>query len=297
MSANGGGVAGNTIVLGDITIHRIVEMEAGFMPARQFIPGLTAERLAENRGWLAPAALDAEDRVVLCFQSYVVRTPHHVVLVDSCIGNDKDRPTRAVWHHKKDRAWMDGLAALGLGVEDIDVVMCTHLHADHVGWNTRLEGGRWVPTFPRARYLFSGKELEHWRAQHAVTPIPAIEDSVLPIVAAGRSELVTSDHVLDEHVRLLPTPGHTPDHFAVELGKGRRVAAMTGDLIHSPLQARYPELSMMADVDADQAARTRRGFLEGMCDSDAVCCFAHFPSPSRGRIRRWGDGFRCETVA
>ncbi len=289
-------VLGNTMVLGDITLHRIVEMEAAFMPVRQFLPGVSEAVLAENRSWLTPSALDAEERVVLCFQSYVIRTPHHVVLVDSCIGNDKERPTRPIWHRKTDGVWMAGLAALGLGVEDIDVVMCTHLHADHVGWNTRLENGRWVPTFPRARYVFSARELAYWQAQHAKSPIPAIEDSVLPIVAAGRSELVSSTHALDDHLRLLPTPGHTPDHFAVELGRGRRVAALTGDLIHSPLQARYPELSMMADLDAQQAARTRRGFLEGMCDSDAVCCFAHFPSPSRGRIRRWGDGFRCEAA-
>jgi glyoxylase-like metal-dependent hydrolase (beta-lactamase superfamily II) len=288
---------GDTMVLGDITIHRIVEMEQGFVPVRQFLPTLAEEVLAENRGWLQPAALDAQDTVVLCFQSYVIRTPHHVMLVDSCIGNDKERPTRPIWHQKKDRVWMDGLAALGLTVEDIDVVMCTHLHADHVGWNTRLVDGRWVPTFPRARYVFSAKELAHWQAQHQANPIPAIADSVLPIVAAGRCDLVASDHSLDDHVRLLPTPGHTPDHFAVTLGKGQRVAAITGDLIHSPLQARYPELSMMADTDPAQAATTRRAFLEGMCDTGALCCFAHFPSPSRGFIKRWGEGFRCETVA
>ncbi len=288
--------AANTISLGDITIHRIVEMEAAFLPAREFIPGLSEEVLAENRAWLRPAALDAEDRLVLCFQSYIVRTPRHVVLVDSCIGNDKERPTRALWHQKKDRAWMDGLAALGLGVEDIDVVMCTHLHTDHVGWNTRLENGRWVPTFPRARYLFSAKELAHWEKQHAAAPIPAMADSVLPIVAAGRCDLVTSEHVLDDHLRLMPTPGHTPDHFAVSVGKGRRLAAITGDLIHSPLQARYPEMSMMADTDPAQAAATRRAFLEGVCDTDTLCCFAHFPSPSRGKIKRWGEGFRCEGI-
>lgn len=301
MTATASTVVPDTLVLGDVTIHRIVEMEAAFMPVRQFLPTLSEEVLAENRAWLRPAALDAEDRVVLCFQSYIVRTPHHVVLVDSCIGNDKERPTRPIWHRKTDRAWMDGLASLGLGVEDIDVVMCTHLHADHVGWNTRPENGRWVPTFPRARYLFSRKELDYWQARHATAPIEAIADSVLPVVAAGRCDLVASDHVLDDHVRLMPTPGHTPDHFAVSLGQGkgdrwRRAAAITGDLIHSPLQARYPELVMTADTDAAQAVRTRRAFLEGMCDTDAVCCFAHFPSPSRGRIRRWGEGFRCEGV-
>lgn len=287
----------STVQIGDITIHRIVEQQQAFSAALDFLPALTAECLAENRPWLAPRALDEANRLVLCFQTYVIQTPHHTVLVDSCIGNDKDRPSRPAWHHKTDDAFIGGLAAVGLSVEDIDVVMCTHLHADHVGWNTRLHDGRWVPTFPRARYLFSARELEYWTAQHAQTPIAAIEDSVLPIVAANRAELVSSDHALDDHIRLLPTPGHTPDHFAVQLGRTHDAAVLTGDLIHSPLQARYPELVMWADTDRAQAAHTRRSFLEHYCDTATLCCTAHFPSPSAGFIKRWGDGFRCESVA
>ena len=284
----------STLHVGDVTIHRIIEQQSAFSRALEFLPSLTPELLDENRAWLAPAALDAEDRLVLCFQSYVVRTPTHTVLVDSCIGNDKDRPTRPSWHRKTDDSFVRGLDAVGLSVEEIDVVMCTHLHADHVGWNTRLQDGRWVPTFPRARYVFSACELEYWTQQNAKKPIPAMEDSVLPIVAANRADLVTSDHAVGDHVRLLPTPGHTPDHFAVRLGRGRDEAVLTGDLLHSPLQARYPEISMFADNNPAQAADTRRRFLERYCDTGTVCCTAHFPSPSTGRIRRWGDGFRCE---
>lgn len=290
-------VVPDTIVLGEVTIHRIVEMETAFMPVRRFLPTLSEAVLAQNRDWLMPAGLDVEDNVVLCFQSYVIRTPRHVVLVDSCIGNDKERPAYPIWHRKTDRAWMDGLAALGLSVADIDVVMCTHLHSDHVGWNTRLEGGRWVPSFPRARYVFARQEMDYWQGRQATAPSPAFADSVLPVVEAGRAELVGGDHALDEHLRLRPTPGHTPGHVAVELGRGRRVAAITGDLIHSPLQARYPELSMTSDTDPAKAAATRRAFLEDVCETDTVCCFAHFPSPSRGHVRRWGEGFRCETIA
>jgi len=285
-----------TFKAGDATIHRIIEMECGFTPALEFLPPLTPERLAENRSWLKPAALDDEDKLVLCFQSYIVRTPRHVVLVDSCIGNDKERTARPLWHQKKDEAWMRGLAALGLTVNDIDLVMCTHLHVDHVGWNTKLENGRWVPTFPKARYLFSKKELDFWTAENARTPIPCIEDSVLPIVDAKRAELITSDYALDEHLHLLPTPGHTIDHFAVALGKAGKDAVITGDLIHSPLQGRYTDLAMRVDYDPKQSSATRRKFLETYCDTNTLCCFAHFPSPSRGHIKRWGEGFRCETV-
>ncbi|HJU16828.1 MAG TPA: MBL fold metallo-hydrolase [Stellaceae bacterium] len=284
--------------VGDMTIHRIVEQERGFTPILEFLPGLDRQILEENRGWMEPAALEpATDKLVLCFQSYLVRTPHHTILVDSCIGNDKNRPTREAWHQKSDDFYMKGLAAAGVALEDVDFVMCTHLHADHVGWNTRLDNGRWVPTFPKARYLFSKREYDYWAEEHKKTPIDAIADSVLPIVEAKRAEWVTSDHALDDHVRLMPTPGHTPDHFAVCLGRGGDLAVMTGDLIHSPLQARYPELVMRVDYDPRQAATTRRRFLERYCDSPTLCCTMHFPSPSVGHIKRWGDGFRLEAEA
>ena len=200
--------------IGDMTIHRVVESEAPFMDAMEFLPGLTPEVLDEHRPWLQPAALEsATGKLIFCFQSYLVRTPHHVVLIDSCVGNDKDRPTRPNWHMKTDQTYMSALASAGIAVEDIDYVMCTHLHPDHVGWNTRLENGRWVPTFPNARYVFTERELAYWTERNAQNPIGCIVDSVLPIVAANRAELVRSDHARNDHVRLLPTPGHTPDQF------------------------------------------------------------------------------------
>ncbi|HYP38391.1 MAG TPA: MBL fold metallo-hydrolase, partial [Stellaceae bacterium] len=114
---------------------------------------------------------------------------------------------------------------------------------------------------------------------------------------AKKAQLVTSDHVLDDHVRLTPTAGHTPDHFAVCAGRGGDQAVFTGDLIHSPIQARYPDLVMRVDYDQKQASATRRAFLERYCDTPTLCCTMHFPSPSVGRIRRWGDGFRLDPVS
>jgi glyoxylase-like metal-dependent hydrolase (beta-lactamase superfamily II) len=288
-----------TFQVGDMTIHRIIEQEEPLFDPLTFFPTLTKERLEENRGWMEQAgALDAKSGMItLCIQSYLVRTPHHTILIDSCVGNDKERPTRPFWHRKTDDRWMKSLAATGVAVGDIDYVMCTHLHVDHVGWNTRLENGRWVPTFPKARYVFAEKELAYWTAEHAKTPNDVIADSVLPIVEAGRAEVVKSDHALNDHIRMTPTPGHTPDHFAVEIGKGRTQAVMTGDLIHSPLQARYPELSMRADTDPAQGIATRRKFLEQHCEANTLCCMAHFPSPSKGRLSRWGEGFRFEATS
>jgi glyoxylase-like metal-dependent hydrolase (beta-lactamase superfamily II) len=285
-----------TFKAGDATIHRIIEMECGFTPALEFLPNLTKEVLDENRHWLQPAAMDANDNLVLCFQSYVVQIGGKNILVDSCIGNDKDRAARPLWNNKKDTAFMDGLKRSGLTPNDIDFVMCTHLHVDHVGWNTKLENGRWVPTFPKARYLFSKIELDYWLAQNAKVAIPPIVDSVIPIVEAKACDIVTSDHQLSDFVTLMPSPGHTIDHYAVAIGKGRHDAVFTGDLIHSPLQALYPELTMRVDYDPKQGAASRRAFLERYCDTDTQCCFAHFPSPSRGYVKRWGNGFKCEYI-
>ena len=282
--------------IGEITVDRLIESEYPWAPALEFLPTLTPDLLAENRNWMRPVALDDRDWLVLCFQSYVLRTPHHTILVDTCIGNDKNRPNTPKWHMKADQAYMHALAAAGLSVLDVDIVMCTHLHVDHVGWNTRLENGQWAPTFPRARYLFAKQEFAYWSEQNARTPVLPFADSVLPIVEAGRHELVSSAHALDDHIRLMPTPGHTPDHFSVVIGRGRDEAMIVGDLIHSPLQARYPEISMRADVDPGQAAATRRSFLERYCDSSTVCCTAHFPSPSTMLVRPWGSGFRCESA-
>jgi glyoxylase-like metal-dependent hydrolase (beta-lactamase superfamily II) len=287
-----------SLALGEITITPIVEQQQPLFDIFEFFPAITPELLEENRSWLEPAALDpATRKLVLCVQSYLVRTPHHTILVDSCVGNDKPRPQRPFWHLMKGESFMRGLAAAGASPADIDFVMCTHLHVDHVGWNTRLENGRWMPTFPKARYLFSERELAYWTALHAKDPIACIADSVLPILDAKQADLVRSDHALNDHVRLLPTPGHTPDHFAVVIGSGRDDAVITGDLIHSPIQARYPEISYRADFDPKQSAATRRSFLERYCDTGTLCCTAHFPQPSSCRISRWDEGFRCMQVA
>src|SRR5271154_6231122 len=236
--------------VGDLTIDRIVEQEGAFYPALDLFPELTADLLAENRDWLRKAgAIDETDTLLFCFQSYVVRTPHHTILIDSCIGNSKPRPVRPKWHMKTDDTYMRALKAQGLSVEDIDFVMCTHLHVDHVGWNTKMEGGRWVPTFTKARYVFGKAEYDYWAEEHAKAAVPAFGDSVLPVVEAKRADIVGDDFTVGDHVRILPTPGHTPGHVAFTFGRGKDDAVISGDLMHSPLQTRYPEMSVKFDVD------------------------------------------------
>jgi glyoxylase-like metal-dependent hydrolase (beta-lactamase superfamily II) len=282
-----------SIALKDITIHPIVEQQGGFFKVMDFFPTLSKALLDENRAWLEPTFIDSAGGVTLCIQGFVIKTPHHNILIDSCVGNNKQRPTRPFWNMLNSDRFESELGATGLTVNDIDYVMCTHLHGDHVGWNTRLDNGRWVPTFPKARYLMTDRELAHWTAREKDNPAscPWITDSVLPIVAAKREQIVKSDFTFNELVQLVPTPGHTIDHFSVLVGDKSNDAFITGDMIHSPLQGKYPDLGMLADYDSKQAGQTRRQIFDRFCDAPTLMCLSHFPAPSTARVRRWGDGY------
>src|SRR6202048_4713567 len=159
-------------------------------------------KLLKKQGF-APKLVDpASGLLVFAFHSTVIRTPRATILVDTCSGNDKERPHK-LRYHRKNWPYLANLAAAGFMPEDIDYVLCTHLHADHVGWNTRLVGGRWVPTFPNARYLFARREWENWREAElraAYTTDPNYEDSLLPVMDSGQAELVATDYAFDDSV-------------------------------------------------------------------------------------------------
>jgi glyoxylase-like metal-dependent hydrolase (beta-lactamase superfamily II) len=280
-----------TFQVADLTIHQILEFTAPFMPARAMLPDLTPAVLEENRPWLSPDSLNPADEFILAYQAYIVRTPDHVVLVDTCVGNDKDRP-RPEWHHRSGQRFMRELAAAGLREQDIDIVLCTHFHADHVGWNTRLVNGRWVPTFPNARYVVNPAEVDAAAAKDAAEGFPPYADSILPVIEAGQAEIAAGDFSLGHYIRALPTPGHTDGHAAYCFGKGRDQVVMSGDMFHVPLQTRFPALSFARDNDPVLAADTRRSFFERYCDTGTVICTGHFPAPGVGRISRWDGGFR-----
>ncbi len=201
---------GKSFELGEIALTPIVEQQQPLFDIFEFFPDLTPELYEENRSWLEPWAVDpATRKLILCVQSYLVRTPHQTILIDSCVGNDKPRPGLPFWHMMKGKSFLHGLAAAGVSPADIDFVMCTHLHVDHVGWNTRLENGRWVPTFPNARYIFSERELAYWTALHAKNPIACIADSVLRSSMPGRpisSKVTTPSTITSASSRHLATP-------------------------------------------------------------------------------------------
>lgn len=278
--------------IGAATITRVLELNTPDFEPLGFFPDTKPEDWAPHLDWLKPRCMDpASGNLYFPMQSYIVRTARHTILIDSCVGNGKERPHRPRWHRKTDTGFLAGLAAAGLRPEDIDYVLCTHMHVDHVGWNTRLLDGRWIPTFPNAKYVFSRKEYDYWLREHAKSPLNHFADSVLPVVEAKRAVMVKSDHALDDEIWLEPTPGHTPDHFAVRLASAGADAVFSGDLMHSPIQCRHPEWRARPDYDPEQARATRRAFMERYCGTDTLVCTAHFPLPSAGHFARHGDAF------
>src|SRR5476651_2291030 len=272
--------------LGAATATRIEESYEPNFDAKVFFPDWTPGVVREHGSWMSPNHYDAATGwLKLSIHSWLLRVGGKTILIDTCVGNHKSRKHRPKWD-MMNTPYLDRLKAAGVTPDQIDMVMCTHMHVDHVGWNTRLDNGRWVPTFPKAKYVFADRELAFWTEKERADPgkQPWIVDSVLPIIQAGRQEVVTSHHELSDVVKLIPTPGHTIDHFSVQVGKPGVDAVIGGDMIHSPIQARYPELAMRADYDRRQGGESRRALFERLCDTATLLCTGHFPSPSKGRL-------------
>jgi glyoxylase-like metal-dependent hydrolase (beta-lactamase superfamily II) len=273
--------------LGDVEISRVIEFECPLLDPFVLFPDADREVLESHNEWLEPELRDpATGLLILAFHSFVIRTPRHVILVDTCGGNDKERPQKMRYHHKN-WPYLENLAGAGLSPDDIDYVLCTHLHVDHVGWNTRLINGRWVPTFPNAKYLFSKREWNFWEKEYQTehfTDDPYYEDSILPVIEAGAAVMVDDDHNIDDWVRLSPTPGHTPGHVCIHVQSGDAHAVLSGDLMHHPLQCAEPDWNSCFCVNPAQSAATRRGFLTEHAGTPTLVMPAHFPSPGAGRI-------------
>lgn len=288
--------------LGDLRIDRVVETEGPFAPVDVVVPGLPPELLRDNADWLMPRFVDPGTHMALMsFHSFVLRTPRHTILVDACVGNDKERPLRPGWHRQQ-KPFLGRLGAAGVQPEEIDFVLCTHLHADHVGWNTRLENGRWVPTFPNARYIFAREEYAYWEAAHhaalAAGGEPAnhgsFADSVLPVVEAGRAVLVESDHEIETGIHLEAAHGHTPGTCMIHAKSRGEHGIFLGDIMHTPVQLAAPGLSSKFCTDPAQSARTRVAICEHYADTPTRLLAAHFPDPTVGRIVRHRNAFRLD---
>jgi glyoxylase-like metal-dependent hydrolase (beta-lactamase superfamily II) len=249
-----------------ISIHRIVDLDLFAIPLETIFPDGRIAALNPFAEALADRHVDfAAGKVLLTIQSHLLRFGGKTVLIDTCVGEHKARPLRPEWNQRSATGYLANLAAAGCAPQDIDIVMCTHLHADHVGWNTRLESGRWVPTFPNARYVMSQREIDQ-RAQEAANSPAAnhgsFQDSVLPILNAGLAQVQKpGDRIVDDAL-IVDLAGHAPGQIGLDVAAGRDAHFLfCGDAIHSPVQVFWPDWSSGFCLDRVQAAQTRRALL------------------------------------
>lgn len=284
---------------GDVSVTRIVEMEMPMLGATEFFPDWDPRAVEAHRDWMVPRHFDpASGKVVINIQAFLIRTPHHTILVDTCVGNHKPR-NREMFNDQV-FPWMDNFRAAGVTPEEIDFVLCTHMHVDHVGWNTKLEDGRWVPTFRNAKYIFSRTELDFWMEQSEQDRMTRtgdyVADSVIPILEAKRELVVDMDHAIEDGLTLEPLPGHTPGMVGLNVASGGDQAILCGDMMHHMIQCHIPDWSTIACADQSAARGTRKAFLDSYADRDVTIIPSHFPNPTAGFIVPNGDSFAFRYV-
>lgn len=290
------------LTFADAQIQKIIDIDPFILPFGLIMPDHNLSELADKSDILAPDHVDfANQTLLLGVHSFLVRINDKNIVIDSCVGEDKPRPRRADWHERKNSGYLARLASAGLRAEDIDYVMCTHLHADHVGWNTRLENGRWVPTFPNARYLVGTKELAHWQANETANPGQAnhgcFEDSVQPLLEADQVETVDEGFALLPGLEITSLSGHSPGQIGLKFqSKTKGSAHFCGDAFHSPLQVFRPDWSSAFCHDKDQAAALRHRLRQEAAEENTLLLPAHLRGCLGMRVKQSADDFWPEFV-
>ena len=273
--------------VGKVKITKIVEMET-VGSTRFILPAATNDEI-QKLPWLIPHFATEEGRLKMSIHSLVVEMPTRRIVVDTGLGNDKQGRGVPVWNNRS-TPFLETMTEAGFPPDSIDTVLCTHLHVDHVGWNTRLVDGKWVPTFPRARYLFGKTEYEYWRDYTAEPDKVAVfNDSVKPVVDAGLVEVIPSDHRLCEEISVIPTPGHSPGHMSVLIESGGEQGLLSGDVAHHPCQMAHLDWCSVVDTDTAQSAASRYKVFSRFADTPTLVIGGHF---SAGHIKRDGDAFK-----
>jgi glyoxylase-like metal-dependent hydrolase (beta-lactamase superfamily II) len=280
--------------VGDVDIARIVEVYGFEDDISMLLPDATPQFVQQFK-WLQPHFATPDGRMIISFQCFVLRSKGRTAMIDTCIGNDRKREFDVFCNMHN--SFLEDLSAAGFPAAEVTDVLCTHLHFDHVGWNTRLVEGKWVPTFPKARYLFGRREWQHWahlRDTGGYHHMDHLQDSIDPILAAGLEQFIDADFRLTEEISLIATPGHTPGHVSVLIDSRGERAVITGDLMHSPIQIAIPATEARFDMDKPQAARTRRDFVERFSDSGTLVIGTHFAEPTAGHIVADGEAWKLK---
>lgn len=279
----------------EVEIVQIVEMEGGEL-IQSSISNATPENI-KKISWLYPNFADEKGNLKALVQSFLVKSEDKNILVDTCNGNYKNRPTCPDWGNLN-TGFLKKLNETGVSESEIDIVVCTHLHFDHVGWNTKLENGNVVPTFPNAKYLFVEEEYKYWESKPEKEVDDdkfGFEDSIVPIVNAKLAQFIKSDYKIDNNISLISTPGHTPGHVSVIIESKDKKAIISGDFIHHPCQFAHPEWTMGADAFLEKTLETRRKMLNVLVNSNILFIGTHFANPVAGYIERLGKSFFFNT--
>ncbi|MEU5719302.1 MBL fold metallo-hydrolase [Streptomyces sp. NPDC020403] len=283
--------------VGTVTVHRIDETLLPPATGPWLLPDATTD-LVGQQDWLRPHFAGRDGVLHLDSHSFALTTGGQRILVDTGVGNGKERANPA-WHQLR-TDFLERLTTAGFPPDSVDLVILTHLHADHVGWNTREVNGAWVPTFPRARYVTSRVEREFWAAYDMEEArAQMFRDSVIPVEEAGLLDLVdvpAEGVEIAAGLRLLPTPGHTPGHLAVELTSRGETALITGDSIHHPVQFAHPAIGACVDIDPGRSEASRRALLGSLADTDTLVLGTHFAPPTAGRVIPHADAYRLVPV-
>ena len=286
------------MLIGDARLFRIHETVIQNIKPTEFFPKYDAKVFQAHMEHLGPLHYDRnQDTLHLSIHSWLVRTNHHLILIDSCIGNDKDRMPRTHWH-LLNTPFLDNMRTFGVDPSDIDFVMCTHMHADHIGWNTVTSDGRWVPTFPNARYLFGRIEYDYWLKNPSKDRVlrNAVEVSILPVVSSGQAEFIEDGYELDDQCIIRLLPGHTPGNLAVFIKSQEAEGVFAGDIVHHPVQIYEPDWSTSACTDPCSAASSRFKVLDYCAQSESLLVPAHFCPPHVGFVRKVDDHFVFEWI-
>ena len=285
--------------IGDITVSQIVELT--FDGLEDFLPDATPDQVLPM-DWLKPHFLTPDGRLKFSIHALIIDTPDKRIIVDTCVGNDKPREFFPDWHMLQ-TSFLDDLKAAGFPPESFDIVLCTHLHLDHVGWNTMLVDGKWVPTFPKARHLIDQTEFDYVASEAESDDVEewlrdmnrtVMYDSIRPILDAGMVDLVGPNHQICDGIRLVPTPGHTVGHVSVLLESKGENALITGDFIHHPCQLARPDWAVTTDYDQTQSTATRHTQFEALADTDTLVIGTHWPTPTAGHIISDGKVWRLK---
>lgn len=292
----------HTCKIGDYAVGRVAELQFPAFPVQEFLPDATDEMVAVAKR-LLPGRVSDDGKAIMSFHSFVLKTGRYTIMVDTCCGNDKPRPGREQFNRDKND-FLAGFAEHGVKPEDVTHVMCTHLHWDHVGWNTRLVDGKWVPTFPNAKYIMAKREYDYWDGVYAKEKgkpdnIHALgfEDSVLPIKRAELAVLVDDDYELDKGISIEPCHGHSPGHFVINVQSQGKKGVFIGDVIHHPMQLLFPHLSTRADFDMHASRVSRTALIEKHAGAGTIVLPQHFATPSCGTIERKDKAFEFKFLA